>query len=70
MNRKEIEFTVNRKGEVTYSVKGVKGASCLGIADAFHELGRVVNQARTSEYFDSKAPNVLMQHTSRAKTEN
>ena len=54
--KKEIEIVINAKGEVTFEMKGVKGASCLGETKFLEQaLGgdqAVVDQQKTSEYYE------------------
>lgn len=54
--KKEIEIVINAKGEVTFEMKGVKGASCLGetkfLEEALGGDAAVVDQQKTSEYYE------------------
>jgi len=55
MNAKktEIAFKIGPDGEVTFEVKGVKGADCLALTqDLEEELGVVVSREKTSEYYE------------------
>jgi len=49
----EIAFQIGPDGEVTFEVKGVKGAECLALTqDLEEELGVVVSREKTSEYYE------------------
>ena len=54
--KKEIEIVINAKGEVTFEMKGVKGASCLGetkfLVQALGGDQAVVDQQKTSEFYE------------------
>jgi hypothetical protein len=54
--KKEIEIVINGKGEVTFEMKGVKGASCLEetkfLQNALGGDSAVVEQQKTSEYYE------------------
>jgi hypothetical protein len=56
MRKQDIEIVINAKGEVTFEVKGVKGASCLDetkfLQDALGGEAAVIDQQRTSEYYE------------------
>ena len=51
MQRKEIHFIIDSEGNIGSTIKGVKGASCAGVADAIKNLGKVLQEKRTDEYF-------------------
>jgi DUF2997 family protein len=54
--KKEIEIVINAKGEVTFEMKGMKGASCLGetkfLENALGGEAAVLEQGKTSEYYE------------------
>lgn len=56
MRKQDIEIVINAKGEVTFEVKGVKGASCLGetkfLEEALGGVAAVVDQQKTNEYYE------------------
>jgi len=57
MSRKQdIEIVINEKGEVTFTVKGVKGGSCMDetkfLEQALGGSAAVVDQQKTSEYYE------------------
>jgi len=54
MRKQDIEITISPTGEVTFTVKGVKGASCLDETRFLEEAlgGGVLEQERTSEYYE------------------
>ncbi len=53
MPQHDIEILVSKTGEVTVSVKGVKGKGCLKYAEYFTKLiGEVKEQSLTSEYYE------------------
>lgn len=54
MKRKEVIFTIDRQGSVSWTVKGGKGGQCSGIAEAFKTLGSVVREERTGEYYEKE----------------
>jgi hypothetical protein len=54
MKKQELEITIAPNGEVSFTVKGVKGAGCLD-ATAFLEAalgGKVLDRERTAEYYE------------------
>ncbi len=54
MKKKEIHFIIDTSGQITSTVKGIKGSSCSSVTDAFKTLGEVVSKERTSEYFEKE----------------
>jgi len=47
-----LEITIDKAGEITSVVKGIKGKEC-GKADSFlHKLGEVVTRKETPEYWE------------------
>ena len=51
MQRKEIHFIIDSEGNIASAIKGIKGASCAGVADEIKNLGKVLQEKRTEEYF-------------------
>lgn len=56
MRKQDIEIVINDKGEVTFTVKGVKGGSCLDetkfLEAALGGDAAVVTQEKTSEFYE------------------
>lgn len=54
MRKQDIEITISPSGEVTFTVKGVKGASCLDETKFLEQAlgGAVVDQQKTGEYYE------------------
>ena len=54
MRKQDIEITISPTGEVTFQVKGIKGASCVAETAFLEEaLGNaVVERERTTEYYE------------------
>lgn len=56
MRKQDIEIVINDKGEVTFTVKGVKGGSCLDetkfLEAALGGDAVVVTQEKTSEFYE------------------
>jgi hypothetical protein len=56
MRKQDIEIVINAKGEVTFEVKGVKGASCVDetkfLEQALGGDAAVVDQQKTGEYYE------------------
>jgi hypothetical protein len=56
MRKQDIEIVIAPNGEVTFTVKGVKGASCLGetkfLEDALGGPSAVVEQQKTGEFYE------------------
>ena len=53
MNRKEIHFVIDQEGNIQSTIKGLKGPTCSAITEAFRDLGQVIEQQQTNEYFES-----------------
>ena len=51
MQRKEIYFIIDNEGNIASTIKGIKGASCADVADEIKNLGEVLQEDRTDEYF-------------------
>ncbi len=54
MRKQDIEIVINAKGEVTFTVKGVKGGSCLDETKFLEQAlgGEVVDQQKTGEFYE------------------
>ena len=56
MRKQDIEIVIDAKGEVTFTVKGVKGGSCIAetkfLEQALGGEGAVVDQQKTGEYYE------------------
>ncbi len=54
MRKQDIEITISPSGEVTFTVKGVKGGSCLDETKFLEEAlgGGVLDQQKTGEYYE------------------
>jgi hypothetical protein len=55
MRKQDIEITISPTGEVSFTVKGVKGASCIDETKFLEEAlgGGVIDRERTSEYYEA-----------------
>lgn len=52
MKKEEIEITVHPDGRVEYTIVGVKGSACADISALLEQLGQVVHEERTGEFYD------------------
>jgi Protein of unknown function (DUF2997) len=54
MRKQDIEITISPTGEVSFTVKGVKGGSCLDETKFLEQAlgGGVLDQQKTSEYYE------------------
>jgi hypothetical protein len=54
MRKQDIEIKISPTGEVTFTVKGVKGSSCFDETKFLEQAlgGGVLEQERTSEYYE------------------
>lgn len=53
MGRQEIEITIDAKGEVSFTIKGVKGTACVDETKFLEDaIGEVRDRERTSEYYE------------------
>jgi hypothetical protein len=54
VRKQDIEIVIKPNGEVTFQVKGVKGASCLDETKFLEAAlgGEVVEQEKTGEYYE------------------
>jgi len=54
VRKQDIEIVIKPNGEVTFQVKGVKGASCLDETRFLEAAlgGEVVEQEKTGEYYE------------------
>ncbi len=55
MRKQDIEITISPTGEVTFTVKGVKGSSCLSETEFLEKAlgGGVLDREKTSEYYEA-----------------
>ena len=54
MRKQDIDITIGADGEISFTVKGVKGASCLEETKFLEEAagGAVLDREKTSEYYE------------------
>lgn len=54
MRKQDIEISISPSGEVSFTVKGVKGSSCMDETKFLEEAlgGGVLEQEKTSEYYE------------------
>jgi len=53
MRKQDIEISISPTGEVTFTVKGVKGSSCLNETKFLEEaIGEVVEREKTPEFYE------------------
>ena len=53
MRKQDIEIIISPAGEVTFTIKGVKGSSCVQETEFLEDaVGVVLERERTSEYFE------------------
>ena len=54
MRKQDIEITISPTGEVSFTVKGVKGGKCLDETKFLEDAlgGGVLDQAKTAEYYE------------------
>jgi len=54
MRKQDIEITISPSGEVSFTVKGVKGASCLDETKFLEDAlgGGVLDRQKTSEFYE------------------
>ena len=54
MRKQEIEITIGPNGEVSFTIKGVKGPKCLDETKFLEEAvgGEVLVRERTTEYYE------------------
>ena len=56
MNRREMEITIDRDGNVKVRVRGVKGAECVEFTKWLEEgLGEVEKRELTPDYYEGQA---------------
>lgn len=52
MQNQEIEIAILPDGRVEYTIKGVKGGACESISALLEQLGTVVREEHTGEYYE------------------
>jgi hypothetical protein len=72
MRKQDIEIVINEKGEVTFTVKGVKGGGCMDetkfLEQALGGSAAVVDQQKTSEFYE-QSEGYVSQWTGEGKDE-
>ena len=54
MGVKEIEIVIDKNGQISLQVSGIKGAGCLDLTrDLEAALGDVIKQEFTADYYES-----------------
>ncbi len=54
MHKQDIEIVIGKDGKVSFTVKGVKGASCLDETKFLEQAlgGAVTEQTKTGEFYE------------------
>jgi len=52
MQRKEIVFTIGKKGKITSTIKGIKGSGCSTYVEKLKCMGNITGELRTDEYYE------------------
>jgi len=54
MRKQDIEVVISPSGEVTFTVKGIKGGSCLDETKFLEQAlgGGVIEQQKTGEFYE------------------
>lgn len=52
MGQHTIKVTITPDGKVTSEVNGIKGTTCEGAADFLNQLGAVVEDRPTGEFYE------------------
>ncbi len=54
MRKQDIEITISPSGQVSFTIKGVKGASCMDETKFLEQAlgGEVLEQQKTGEYYE------------------
>ena len=61
--KQEIAITILPDGRIEYTIQGIKGAHCESISQLLEILGRVDQEKKTGEYYESdRAPGIVIQH--------
>lgn len=61
--KQEIAITILPDGRIEYTIQGIKGAQCDNISQLLEILGRVEQEKKTGEYYESdRGPGVVIQH--------
>jgi len=62
MRKQDIEITISPSGEVSFTIKGVKGAACLNETRFLEEaIGEVVDREKTSEFYEESQGGTVSQ---------
>ena len=55
VQKTEIKITIDKQGNISYKVKGLKGKDCIKSTEFLDkELGEVTSREHTREYFENK----------------
>jgi len=49
-----ITVNIDEQGNVSLEVKGIKGAGCEKVLRPFEQLGKVVEEKKTAEYYQAE----------------
>lgn len=55
----EITFTINHKGEVEYTICGIKGKGCEELTKIFKNLGEKISEKNTMEYYQKEIESII-----------
>lgn len=64
MRKQDIEITISPTGQVTFTIKGVKGASCLSETEFLEKAlgGDVLDREKTSEFYEQGESSYVNQY--------
>jgi hypothetical protein len=58
----EIDIDIKPDGTFSFGVKGVKGKKCKELTKFLEELGDIMNQDNTSEFYQDEVQEVAEKH--------
>ena len=59
MQRMEIHFIIDCHGNIQSVVKGVKGNGCKSLAREIKNLGQMVHESPTGEFFETEQKAII-----------
>ncbi|MEZ4665045.1 MAG: DUF2997 domain-containing protein [Caldilineaceae bacterium] len=52
MQKQDIEIIILPDGTIEYVIKGIKGGACENVSALLEQLGQIVREERTGEFYE------------------
>lgn len=66
--KEEMEITIMPDGKIKTVVKGIKGNECEKVGEFFKDLGKIIREEKTDEYYQKENTSQIVQKQNDIRT--